>query len=436
MKLFKKINIKIKKINCLLFTLFSCQDDFCSRGRTVRGILRHVTTTIDDMGRRAKVATRSLARLSTDDKNGLLRALAEALESAEAQILSANEADLARARESGTSGALLDRLSLAGGRLKSIAADVRAVAQLPDPVGEVFDEKILPGGIAVHKKRVPLGVLGVIYEARPNVTVDIAALALKTGNAAILRGGSETLQTNTAIIRAIAPALPEDAIQLIESTDRALVTQLLKLHKYVDMIIPRGGADLHEFCRENSTIPVIIGGIGVCHLFVDESVDQKKALDVIENAKCQRPAVCNALDTLLIHRSIADEFLPKVRLVLGERGVKFVDNEFDTEWMSLTLGIKVVEGLDEALVHIHTHSSGHSDGILTENAENAARFLREVDSAAVFHNVSTRFNDGGQLGLGAEVAVSTQKLHARGPMGLDALTTYKWIVTGDYATRL
>jgi glutamate-5-semialdehyde dehydrogenase len=391
--------------------------------------------TTEEIGKRAKLASRVLARASTDEKNNLLLALADALEASAGPILAANIADLDAARASGTSEALLDRLSLQNNRLKAITSDVRAVSQLPDPVGQVFDEKRLDSGVKLHKKRVPLGVLGVIYEARPNVTVDIASLALKTGNAAILRGGSETLRTNTAILRAIEPVLPENSVQLIESSDRNLVTQLLKLHKYVDMIIPRGGAGLHDFCRENSTIPVIIGGIGVCHLFVDESADLEKSLSVIENAKCQRPSVCNSLDTLLVHEQIAESFLPQVYEKLGARGVTFRTDEFDTEWMALILGIKIVKNLDEALEHIFTYSSGHSDGILTENPENAAKFLNEVDSAAVFHNASTRFNDGGQFGLGAEVAVSTQKLHARGPMGLDALTTYKWVAIGDYSVR-
>lgn len=415
---------------------------------------------LEEMGRAAKAASRALARKTTDEKNACLLAMADALDADAEYILSANAADLEAGREKGLTPALLDRLSLGGGRLASVADDIRAVAELPDPVGEVFDEKVLDSGVRLHRVRVPLGVLGVIYEARPNVTADIASLALKTGNAAILRGGSETLRTNVAILAALQNALrasgfPADALQLIASPDRALVTQLLKLHKYVDMLIPRGGAGLHEFCRENSTIPVIIGGIGVCHLFVDESADLEKSLTVIENARCQRPSVCNSCDTVLVHQKVAREFLPKLKARLGERGVTFrVDpsaseflppdgdralpaqpGDFDTEWMALVLGVKVVDDLDGALDHISLHGSGHSEGILTESPENARRFLWEVDASAVFHNASTRFNDGGQFGLGAEVAISTQKLHARGPMGLDALTTYKWIGAGDYTVR-
>jgi glutamate-5-semialdehyde dehydrogenase len=354
---------------------------------------------------------------------------------------------------------MLDRLSLVG-RLPGIAADVRSVANLPDPVGEVFEESTLPNGLQVSKRRTPLGVLGVIYEARPNVTVDIAALALKTGNTAILRGGSETLRSNTELVDAIRAALascglPADSIQLICDPDRRYVGELLRLHQYVDMIIPRGGAGLHQFCRDNSSIPVITGGIGICHLFVDASADLDSALPVIYNAKVQRPSVCNSLDTLLVHESVAASFIPRVVEHLGTAGVtfkvdpgaaQFVDpdagnvqsageNDFDTEWLSLILGIRVVSNLDEAITHVQQHSTAHSDGILTSTPEHAERFLNEVDSAAVYVNASTRFTDGGQLGLGAEVAISTQKLHARGPMGLRELTTYKWIVRGDYHVR-
>ena len=394
-----------------------------------------MTVDMNALGEAAKVASRALAQKTTDEKNALLLALADAVDSEAEAILAANAADLEAARANGTSEALLDRLALSQARLAAITGDVRAVATLPDPVGEVFNEKLLPSGLKLHQLRVPLGVLGVIYEARPNVTVDIASLALKTGNAVILRGGSETLQSNIALVRAMERVLPENAIQLIASPDRGLVSELLQLHPYVDMIIPRGGAGLHDFCRKNSTIPVIIGGIGVCHLFVDVSADQEKAIPVIINAKCRRPSVCNSLDTLLVHEAIAETFLPKVKIALAERGVRFVDDEFDTEWMSLTLGIRVVKSLDEAIAHIQAHSSQHTDGILTQSDTNAARFIAEIDSAAVFVNASTGFNDGGQFGLGAEVAISTQKLHARGPMGLEALTTYKWIGTGDYLVR-
>jgi glutamate-5-semialdehyde dehydrogenase len=310
----------------------------------------------------------------------------------------------------------------------------------------------------IRKQRVPLGVLGVIYEARPNVTVDVAGIAIKSGNAAILRGGSETLNTNRAMIATLQNALaysdvPADAIQFIDSPDRAHVLDLLHLRDYVDMIIPRGGAGLHEFCRENSHIPVITGGIGICHLFVDDTADQDAALKIIHNAKTQRPSVCNALDTVLVHQNVAKEFLPRVVEHLAPAGVTFraeakamallrhesvhpaEEKDFDTEWLSLVLGLKVVEGLDEAIDHIAAHSTTHSDGILTRTDEHAQRFIAEVDSAAVYVNASTRFTDGTELGLGAEVAVSTQRLHARGPMALRELTTYKWVIVGDGHVR-
>ena len=394
-----------------------------------------MTVDLDALGAAAKTASRALAQKTTAEKNALLLALADAVDANVEAILAANASDLEVAKANGTSDALLDRLALSEARLVAITGDVRAVAMLPDPVGAIFNENVLPSGLKLHQRRVPLGVLGVIYEARPNVTVDIASLALKTGNAVILRGGSETLRTNGALVAALQSVLPENAVQLIASPDRALVQELLQLHEFVDMIIPRGGAGLHDFCRKNSTIPVIIGGIGVCHLFVDESADLNKAIPVIANAKCRRPSVCNSLDTLLIHEAIAAEFLPKVHAALEPLGVRFVHDEFDTEWMSLTLGIQIVSGLDQAIAHIQKHSSQHTDGILTQSDDNAAQFIAEVDSAAVFVNCSTGFNDGGQFGLGAEVAISTQKLHARGPMGLEALTTYKWVGSGDYLLR-
>jgi glutamate-5-semialdehyde dehydrogenase len=415
-----------------------------------------ITTTIDldALGRSARTASYTLARATTEVKRALLLHIADQLEAQQDSILAANQADMADGRQNGMTEALLDRLSLQN-RLSSIAADVRKVAELPDPVGQVFDEKVLENGLKVGKRRVPIGVLGVIYEARPNVTVDVAALALMTGNAVILRGGKETLRSNMALVAVLRSALlehgfPAEAVQYIESTDRRYVAEMLKLHQYIDMIIPRGGNALHLFCRENSTIPVITGGIGICHLFVDSTAKLDDALSVIHNAKTQRPSVCNALDTLLVHQAVAAEFLPRVVEHLGKDGVTFRaepnalrllpsdanvqpagDEDFDTEWLSLVLGLKVVDGLDDAIDHIRQHSTQHSDGILTQDWENAGRFLDEVDSAAVYVNASTRFTDGSALGLGAEVAISTQKLHARGPMALEALTTYKWIVVGD-----
>jgi len=420
------------------------------------------TMNLIQMGRDAKAASRLMFQAPTAQKNAAVMALADYLVQHEAEILKANEQDKEAARLAGLSEAMIDRLSLKG-RLKSLADDARKIAELPDPVGEEFEKKSLPNGLRVSKRRTPIGVLGIIYESRPNVTVDVSAITLKTGNCAILRGGSEALRTNLSLLKAIQKALkiahlPPHAIQMIPTADREEVKNLLRLHESIDLIIPRGGAQLHQYCRENSTIPVITGGIGICHLFVDETADQERSLDVIFNAKTQRPTVCNALDTLLVHAHIAEGFIPKVITRLQEAQVEFrLDSnawellktlpesfagaslaqaeDWDTEWLSLILGIRIVRNLDEAIQHIQKHSTGHSDGILTASEQNAARFLRDIDSAAVYVNASTRFTDGGQLGLGAEVAISTQKLHARGPMGLNELTTYKWIIQGDYHVR-
>ncbi|MEZ4670349.1 MAG: glutamate-5-semialdehyde dehydrogenase [Anaerolineae bacterium] len=428
---------------------------------------------LTDMGKRAKAAAIALARATTEQKNGVIMALAEVLEKNTDAILAANKLDVDEARAGGTDELWIkDRLDLTR-RMSGMIADVRKVATLPDPVGKSFDEQVLDNGLKVSKRRTPLGVLGVIYEARPNVTVDVAVLALKSGNAAILRGGKEAMNSNLALVKVLretleACGLPADAVQYIESTERQYVGEMLRLHQYIDLIIPRGGNALHTFCRENSTIPVITGGIGICHLYVDESADLEAALKVIHNAKTQRPAVCNALDTVLVHPAVAEQFLPRVVEHLGKDGVTFRAEErafallngnertrhasslqangkpvvqaagpedFDTEWYALILGLKVVDGLDAAIEHIRQHSTQHSDGILTQNMDNANRFLDEVDSAAVYLNASTRFTDGSALGLGAEIAVSTQKLHARGPMALEELTTYKWVIIGQGHVR-
>jgi len=330
---------------------------------------------------------------------------------------------------------------------------------LPDPVGGFMLESTLDNGLHLTKRRTPLGVLGAIYESRPNVTVDISTLALKTSNAVILRGGSDVLNSNIELTRLLQDVLahhnfPADAIQYINSKDRKYVSDMLRLYEYIDLIIPRGGNGLHTFCRENSSIPVITGGIGVCHIYVDDSARLDKAIPVLDNAKTQRPAVCNSMETLLVHETVADELLPQVVDVLGAADVKFhaearayaivgedervrvaSDEDFDTEWYNLTLNLKVVANVDEAIAHIAQHGTQHSDSILTETPEHAEKFLNEVDSAAVYWNASTRFTDGSAMGMGAEVAISTQKLHARGPMALEELTTYKWIVRGDYTSR-
>ena len=411
--------------------------------------------------RRARHSFKMISQSETGLRNRYLANLAEVLNDSSETILAANRADYQAASQSGLADAMLDRLALDQLRLDSIIHDVRGLIDLPDPVGEVFDEQVLPNNLKVTKVRVPLGVLAVIYESRPNVTIDTACLAIKSGNCLVMRGGSETIRSNQALVQAIHSALretglPEDAVQFIGDPDRLLVHQLLQLDDLIDLVIPRGGAALHTFCRKNSRIPVITGGIGICHLFVDESADLSKSVDVILNAKVQRPTVCNALDTVLVHEAIAPQILPEIIEKLSGAGVKFridersfaflgkkpqpdVDlageNDFDTEWLSLVLGIKVVSGTDEAIDHISKHSTGHSDGILTNDPENARTFTQKVDSAAVYVNASTRFTDGTQLGLGTEVAISTQRVHARGPMGLRELTTYKWVIQGDYQIR-
>ncbi len=415
-----------------------------------------IAKTLLTLAEQAKEAAKTLRLLTTEEKNRALMAIGTELKTSEDKILKANLGDLEAADH--LSEAMKDRLSLQGSRLDAIIQDLRNVVKLDDPVGEVIEDSVLENGLKLQKKRVPIGVLGVIYEARPNVTVDIASLALKTGNCAILRGGKETLKTNRALIEAIQTGLkkaglPKGAIQLIKSPLRSQVKQLVKLDRYIDMIIPRGGASLHRFCLEESTIPVITGGIGICHLFVDETAELEKAVEVIFNAKTQRPSVCNALDTLLVHKNVAAKFLPKIAkrlenvlLKLDERAFEILrsqkgrfepagEEDWEKEWLSLVLGIKIVNSTEEAIAHIQKYSTQHSDGILTESATEAHKFVEAVDSAAVYVNASTRFTDGGQFGLGAEVAVSTQKLHARGPMGLKELTTYKWIATGNYHVR-
>jgi glutamate-5-semialdehyde dehydrogenase len=416
---------------------------------------------IERLCRDAKTASRKLALTPARQRNAALSVLADWLRSSQEEIITANRLDIADGRQAGLNSAMIDRLTLNPERIQGMAADLGTVIGLPDPLGEVFEEQNLDNGLRLRKQRVPLGVLAVIYESRPNVTIDVAALALKSGNAVILRGGSETIRTNRVLLTGIHTSLQNagidgDTVQFIDDPDRELVNRLLKMHDYVDMLIPRGGAGLHKFCRDHSSIPVITGGIGICHLFVDQSADRTRSLPLIRNAKIQRPTVCNALDTLLVHRAVAGEFVPQVIETLKKDGVTFrVDKalldelgleadetvqaagpqDFDTEWLSLVLGIKAVAGLDEAIAHIAAHSTGHSDGILTEDDDNAKRFTAEVDSAAVYVNASTRFTDGSQFGLGAEVAISTQRLHARGPMALRELTTYKWVAQGDYLVR-
>lgn len=410
-------------------------------------------------GKAAKLASRKLNTLDTATKNKALQIIAETIMEREPNILGANDQDIDTGKENGLSDALLDRLLLTAPRLESMANDVKSIVNLPDPVGEEFESRRLPNGLQISKRRIPIGVIGVIYESRPNVTIDISALCLKSGNAAILRGGKESAHSNRALAEAVqkgcvSAGLPKESMQLIESTDRSMVKEMLRANGLIDMIIPRGGAALHQFAIDNATVPVITGGIGICHIYVDSAADLTKVVPIVVNSKVQRPSVCNALDTLLVHQAVAPQILPRVADAWAENNVEIRcepralailedhpavkpagPDDFDTEFLSLVAAIKVVDDTDEALDHIYLHSSGHTDAIITEDYTIARRFINEINSAAVLVNASTRFNDGGQLGLGAEVAISTQPLHARGPMGLRELTTYKWVVLGDGQIR-
>jgi glutamate-5-semialdehyde dehydrogenase len=412
-------------------------------------------------GKAAKAAAHKLAYVPTDTKNKALENIAGDLLPRKAEILAANKKDYTAAKASGMGEALLDRLMLNEKRLEGIAADTRAVTALPDPVGEIYEMRTMPNGLQIGKKRVPIGVIGAIYESRPNVTVDIAALCLKSGNAVILRGGKETINSNTVIVRVIQEAckkagMPDGCVQFIDNTDRELVNVMLKMNDVIDLIVPRGGAGLIRVVKENATMAVVAGGIGVCHTYVDKSADIKKAADIVYNAKVQRPTVCNALDTVLVHKDIAKDFLPamaaelnkvKVELHCDERAMAILksdkslklvpatEDDWGKEYLALTAAVKVVDSLEGALEHIEKYGSGHSEAIVTEDYGAAMRFLNEVDAAAVYVNTSTRFTDGSQFGLGAEVGISTQKLHARGPMGLKELTSYKWIIFGTGQVR-
>ncbi|MBX3724833.1 MAG: glutamate-5-semialdehyde dehydrogenase [Xanthomonadales bacterium] len=424
-----------------------------------------MTQDITALARRARAALPALAAAPGEQRDAFLRALAARLRADPEPVLAANAADLAAGAH--LDAPMRDRLRLDGDRLATLADGLDALAALADPLGVRFDQRTLANGLRLHRRRVPLGVLGAIYEARPNVTLDIAALAIKTGNAAVLRGGSESLASNRALVGAVHAALadtglPVDAVGFVDSPNRAAVAALLAAGDDIDLMIPRGGAGLHAFCRQHARMPVVTGGIGICHLYVDAAADLARALAVIANAKTQRPTVCNALDTVLVHQAVAARFLPMLAADLHTRGVELRlapavraaldaagfqatpgaaavveagSGDFDREWLALVLGIDVVDGLDAAIAHIARHGSGHSDGILTDDADQAARFLDRVDSAAVYWNASTRFTDGGEFGLGAEVAVSTQRVHARGPMGLEQLTSWKWVVEGDYHVR-
>jgi len=416
---------------------------------------------LEEKGSAAKAASRRLAYLSTEVKNRALGNIASDLLAKEKEILAANQIDYQAGESSGMSAAMLDRLMLSSERLSAMAQDVLTVAALPDPVGEVFDMRTLPNGLMLGRKRVPLGVIGAVYESRPNVTIDISVLCLKSGNAIILRGGKEAIHSNSALAKVVTAAVaragvPDGAVQFIENTDRALVSHLLKMRGVIDLVIPRGGAGLIEFVTENAAMPVVSGGVGVCHTYVDRSADLEKAVAIAVNAKVQRPTVCNALDTLLVHKDIAKRYLPSLAAEWTKAGVTIhadkramsilgpdsslklvpaTDEDWGREFLSLTAALKVVDSLDEALKHIELYGSGHSEAIVTEEYGAAMRFLNEVDAACVYVNASTRFTDGGQFGLGAEVGISTQKMHARGPLGLKELTTYKWLIFGSGQVR-
>ena len=409
----------------------------------------------------ARAAGRSLARLSSSVKNRALINVATALETQQDAVLDANRQDCQTARTDGLNDAMLDRLLLTPERLQDMARDVRSIAALPDPIGEMLDATTLPNGLLVGKRRVPLGVIGSIYESRPNVTIDISTLCLKSGNACLLRGGRESLGSNSALVGLIRGALNEagmtpEAVQFVESTDRSLVEVMLGMKEHIDLMIPRGGAGLIKFVSEHAAMPTITGGIGVCHTYVDRAADLDKAADIVINAKVQRPTVCNALDTMLVHSQVASRFLPQVAKGLGKAGVELhcdqralsvlgpspglkvepaTEEDWGKEFLSLMAAVKVVDSLEEALEHIESYGSGHSEAIVTEDYSASMRFLDEVDAAAVFVNASTRFTDGSQLGLGAEVGISTQKFHARGPMGLRELTSYKWVIMGNGQVR-
>jgi len=412
-------------------------------------------------GKEAKAATKRLAFLDTETKNNALLSIAEAITARQDEILAANKLDYKDAEASGMNAAMLDRLMLSSSRLEGIANDVKVVATLPDPVGETLEERTLPNGLHLTKRRVPLGVIGAIYESRPNVTVDISVLCLKAGNAVILRGGKEALHSNLALAKVVQEAaykagIPNGSVQFIESTDRNLVDQMLKMKERIDLMIPRGGAGLIKLIVENATMPVVAGGIGVCHTYVDKDADLKKAVDIAYNAKVQRPTVCNALDTLLVHTDIATQYLPMiaqewakaaVEMHCDERSMAILKpipslklvaakaEDWGKEFLALIAAIKVVNSLDEALEHIDYYGSGHSEAIITEDKAAADRFLNEVDAACVYANASTRFTDGSQFGLGAEIGISTQKFHARGPMALREITSYKWVVVGNGQVR-
>ncbi len=416
-----------------------------------------IQSAILDMGRRARAASRVLVNLTSDQKNAILHSMADEIIAQQDSILAANALDLKRAEQNGLSKAMIDRLTLDPKRLKAIAEAVREVAILPDPVGELLNEWTRPNGLHIRKVRVPIGVIGIIFESRPNVTTDAASLCFKTSNATILRGGSEAIDSNRALASALQAGgeragLPADSIQLIPFTERSSVEHMAKMDQFIDLIIPRGGKGLIEKVVSTARMPVIKHYDGVCHVYVHADADFEMAAKIIANSKCQKPGVCNALETVLVHRDAAAAFYPIIGKRLAEAKVELrgdpealkhlgvpakaaTEEDWSTEYLDLILSAKTVSGLDEAIAHINHYGSHHTDSIITRDAVAAARFQHEVDSAVVLHNASTRFNDGGEFGFGAEIGISTDKLHARGPMGLAELCSYKYLVAGNGQIR-
>jgi glutamate-5-semialdehyde dehydrogenase len=411
---------------------------------------------LEKQGQAAREAARFLATASTKLKNQALMAMADSLEARQNEIIIANREDMEAGKRSGLSDALLDRLALNETRIKNMADGLREIAALLDPVGEVLSMTKRPNGLDVGRIRTPIGVIGIIYESRPNVTADAAGLCLKSGNAILLRGGEEALHSNRCIAAVIAKAaqecgIPQGAIQLVDSEDREAALLMMKMHDYLDVLIPRGGKGLKKAVQENASVPVIMTGMGNCHVYVDEFADLAKALPIVHNAKVQRPSVCNAAETLLVHRAVAEKFLPPMLRDLAEAGVEIRgcertreigkevlaanEADWDQEYLDLVIAVKVVESLQEAIDHINRHGTGHSEAIVSENYTNVRRFMANVDAAAVYANASTRFTDGNEFGFGAEMGISTQKLHARGPMGLKELTTVKYLIYGDGQIR-
>jgi len=407
-------------------------------------------------GIKAKKAARFLATASSNIKNEALNAMADSLEAGQAEILAANGLDLEQGARQGLTSALLERLTLNESRVHDMAQGLRDIAALPDPVGELIDASRRPNGLDVSRVRTPIGVIGIIYESRPNVTADAAALCLKSGNAILLRGGEEALNSNRVIARLISNAalqcgIPEGAIQLVDSEDREAAVFMMKMHDYLDVLIPRGGKGLKKVVLENAIVPIIMTGMGNCHVYIDKDGDYEKALKIVHNAKVQRPSVCNAAETLLVHTDVAEQYLPGIIKDLQDAGVEIrgctnsqrivpgikaaTEEDWAEEYLDLIMAVKVVETLDEAINHINQYGTGHSEAIISENYSSVRRFLAEVDAAAVYANASTRFTDGGVFGFGAEMGISTQKLHARGPMGLKELTTSKFVIYGDGQVR-